>query len=775
MKIQPPEAGCDPCCRRNPGLRGLLWLGLWLWIVIFLAGPAAASQSTPLPPLERTDISKAWRVCAVPTQSTLEQVLAGDCLRVSEPATRTALGFDPRAFWMQVVLVNTSAQPSQRLLTVGHARLQEVSLFEVRGDQIVSRHESGISVPLADKPLAMARPAFELRFEPGEQKSLWLRVASQTTIDLKTELWSPREAYLVEQRLQFFETLALGLMLLCMLYSFGSFLLQREKLMLYFSGFMAAEFIVELCRTGLMQLYLWPVHWAFDARILGTAVALSLVSFTLLLRAFLHPIQRFPLTYRLYLLMVCLSLAGIGWSWLVDYRQGTQWWTATIPLTSTSVAALALLAGHRGQSSAKLLLQSFAVMLLIESVRIFSVLGWIETIDIGVLVTPWAIALATSFILINMNQRSVEVQAALAKSQLESAARLQFMSQMSHELRSPLTTMLGHLQLMKHEPLAPPVRGGIQAIWRDARQLLAMIDDILDYAKGSLGHKGLHPLPRRWGQLVRHIGQSASALAQTHGHPLVLTVTGASDAALMVDERRLQQVLNNLLTNAARYAQQGEIQLTCALEPSRDTDPGWAWRLNFSVSDRGEGIALQDQERIFEPFQRGPKAHLSSHKGIGMGLAIARQLVQNMGGAMHLNSQPGQGSCFSFHVLCAAALPEDFENLEQDPAMAPGLDDEWQSVNTVAPAQTPEPPEVLARPDDASLAVPRQLVANGQLSDLLDWATALEKASPGLTAYCQRVRQAAMELDMPMLQSLCAVSAPCPSSVPPPPRPATAP
>jgi signal transduction histidine kinase len=758
------------CARR----RWRHWL-CGLWLAFFSCGLAVASpQATDISQAERTALSKVWRVCAAPAQLTLEQVMAGDCQPVSEQATRTAWGFDPRALWMHAVLMNPSAQPSQRLLTVGHARLQEVSLFELRGEQGVSRRDSGLNVPLADKPLPMTRPAFDLHFEPGEQKTLWLRVASETTINLNTELWSPREAYFAEQRLQFFETLALGLMLLCMLYSFGSFLMQRDKLMLYFGVFMAAEIAVELSRFGLMQLYLWPVTWPFDPRLLATGVAVTLISFTLVLRHFLSPIQRFPKSYAIYLATVWIALAGVVWSLLVDYRVGTQWWTLALLPVVLSVVSLSLVARRDGQYSAKLLLQSFSVMLLIESVRIFAVLGWIET-DIGMLATPWSMALATSFILVNMNRRSNEVQAALTKSQLESDARLQFMSQMSHELRSPLTTMLGHLQLMKHEGMTAPVRSGVQAIWHDARQLLAMIDDILDYAKGKLGHKGLHPLPRRWGQLVRHIGQSASALAQTHGHPLVLTVTGASDAALMVDERRLQQVLNNLLTNAARYAQQGEIQLTCALEPSRDTDPGWAWRLNFSVSDRGEGIALQDQERIFEPFQRGPKAHLSSHKGIGMGLAIARQLVQNMGGAMHLNSQPGQGSCFSFHVLCAAALPEDFENLEQDPAMAPGLDDEWQSDNTVAPAQTLEQPEVLARPDEASLAVPRQLVANGQLSDLLDWATALEKASPGLTAYCQRVRQAAMELDMPMLQSLCAVSAPCPSSVPPPPRPATAP
>jgi len=759
-------------CHQGSWLR---WL-LGLWLVFCASGFAAAGiEVTPLPQLERADISTAWRICVTSAQTRLEQVVAGDCSELTQRGSKTAWGFDRRAFWMHLELVNTSDQPSQRVLTIGQPRMQEVSLFEFRGDQLVSRRESGISVPLADKPLAMTRPAFDLRFEPGEHKSLWLRVASQTSINLNTELFSPREAHYVELRLQFFETLALGLMLLCILYSLGSFLMQREKLMLYFSAFMAAELIIEVNRFGLMQLYLWPAHWALDPRVLGLGVILTLVSFTLVLQNFLSPIQRYKKAYAIYMLSIAVTLAGVGWSLVVDYRVGTEWFTLALIPVAVSVIGLSLIARNNGQKSANLLLQSFSLLLLVESLRIFSLLGRID-IDIGMLATPWAMALSTSFILINVQQRSAEMRAALVKSQNESDARLHFMSQMSHELRSPLTTMLGHLQLMKHEPLAPPVSSGIQAIWRDAKQLLAMIDDILDYAKGSLGHQSLHPVPRTWGQLVQHIRQSADILAQTKHNRLVWTEHGAKETPLLVDERRLQQVLNNLLTNAARYTHGGEIRLVCNLQQMRVTSPTAGWRLNFSVTDTGEGIAFEDQKRIFEPFQRGSKAHLSSHKGMGMGLAIASQLVRSMGGEMNLNSTPGQGSCFSFHVVCPQAIDEDFENLEDDHALIHQNEDDWQTdKNATTQADDAEPAEVFVRPADTQLATLKQLVDNGQLSDMLDWATALEQTSPELAAYCRRVRQAAMELDMPMLQSLSVVNAPGPSSAQPPPQPAAAP
>ncbi|MEY4137880.1 MAG: hypothetical protein RLZZ371_62, partial [Pseudomonadota bacterium] len=721
--------------------------------------------------------SKAWQVCAMPLHSTLDQVVASDCLHGAQQAPKLSWGFDPRAFWMHVIVTNASDHPNDRLLTIGHPRLQAVTLFELRDGKLVSRRDSGINVPLANKPLPMTRPAFDLHFGPGEHKNLWLRVASESPINLDTELWSPREGLLVEQKLQFFETLALGLMLLCMLYSFWAFMIQRERLMLYFGLFMLSELIVELSRFGLMQLYLWPADQAFDLRIVAIAVACALVSFTLVLRTLLHPIQRFPVLYGIYLITIGCGLAGVGWSLLVDYRIGAQWWTMTLLPAILSVVGLSVSAHRQQQASAKILLQSFSVLLLIEFLRVFTALGLIESIAIDLLATPWAIALATSFILVNMIRSSADIQAALKKTQSESNARLHFMSQMSHELRSPLTTMLGHVKLMRHESMTQPVHIGLQAIWRDAMQLLAMIDDILDYARGSLGYKGLHPLPRTWGQLMEHIKQSADILTQTNNNHLMWSEHGAKETALLVDERRLQQVLNNLLTNAARYTHRGEIRLSCNLQQIRITDLTPNWRLSFSVTDSGEGIALEDQKRIFEPFQRGSKAHLSSHKGMGMGLAIASQLVHSMGGEMSLSSQPGQGSCFSFHVVCAQAVPEDFENMQEGHAFIDLQEDEWQvGKNAVTQPDHLEPARVLMHPTDAQLAILKQLVDNGQLSDLLDWASALEQASPELAAYCRRVRQAAMALDMPMLHNLCSpLNAPCPSSAPPPPPPATAP
>ena len=753
-----------------------IWLVMFL-LVLGLSGTAVgASSNTNISRLEHADISSLWQVCTSPTQQTLEQVIEGNCVHAEQQAQRMSWGFDPRAFWMHVSLVNDSDNRVDRLLTIGHPRLQEVTLFELRDGKLAERRDSGINIPLANKRLPMTRPAFDLHFEPGEHKNLWLRVASESPINLDTELWSEREGFLVEQKLQFFETLALGLMLLCMLYSFWAFMIQREKLMLYFGLFMLSELIVELSRFGLLQLYLWPTDQAFDLRIVAIAVACALISFTLVLRALLHPIQRFPVMYGIYLITIGCGLAGVGWSLLVDYRLGAQWWTMTLLPAILSVVGLSVSAHRQRQASAKILLQSFSVLLLIEFLRVFTALGLIESIAIDLLATPWAIALATSFILVNMIRSSADIQAALKKTQTESNARLQFMSQMSHELRSPLTTMLGHVKLMRHENMTQPVHIGLQAIWRDAIQLLAMIDDILDYAKGSLGHKSLHPMPRTWEQLVQHIRQSAEILTQTNGNRLIFSAQGPLETPLMVDERRLQQVLNNLLTNAARYTHHGKIFLSCALEQLRDADSTLTWRLNFSVTDTGEGIALEDQQRIFEPFQRGSKAHLSSHKGMGMGLAIVSQLVRSMGGEMRLNSKPGEGSSFSLHIACVQALPEDFENMEEDHALIDWFDVEWPAaphgIDHPEASSTDAP---MAQPTETQRATLKQLVDNGQLSDMLDWASALEQASPELADYCRRVRQAAMELDMPTLQALCIVNAPCPSSAPPPPRPAAAP
>ncbi len=724
----------------------LRWmLGWWFGLIpvwAFAAGP----QPVDVTLQDRQNVTHTAGVCFAAPSATLEQVQGGQCQPVSIPQRHTSLGFDTHAWWLKLDLHNPSASWVERWLVTGHPRLQQVSMFDTSPEKQGAERRSGIHTPQNQKPLSLAKPAFDIELAPGEHKTVWLRVASESSIDIGTELWPPKMAAAHQQRIQFFTALALGVMLLCMAYSLASYAMLREPVTLYFSLFMLAELWVELARDGALQLHLWPENWPFDLRFFAAACGAAVVCFALFIRAFLPPAGRQQLAYRVYLGTVAIFLAGVVWCLFVDYRQGARLWTMVLLPMAVAVVGVSVLAWREGVASARLLLQSFLLMLLVESIRVLSILGWVEIAEFDEAINPWAFALATAFIMVSTHRRSREIQNSLQASQRESAARLQFMSQMSHELRSPLTTLLGRVRLLTDMATTLDVRRAARAMGRDAAALLANIDDILDYARGSAGRWQLQPRAQNWGRLLRHIEQGARVLAQANGNRFSFDLQGPPDALFMIDERRLQQVLDNLLTNAARYTQNGDISLNCWLENTPTNTQGWV--LCFAVRDSGPGVPAQDQNRIFEPFERGAQAQLTEHKGIGMGLAIARQLIETMGGTLALNSQPGQGATFTVRLPCRSANPQDLADTPQQE-----VQDTWLgNFSDEAPPLEPDLPA--ERPAQSHLKALGLLIENGQITDIVDWAHALKQDLPDCIAYSEAVKQAATDLDFPRLRQL---------------------
>lgn len=148
-------------------------------------------------------------------------------------------------------------------------------------------------------------------------------------------------------------------------------------------------------------------------------------------------------------------------------------------------------------------------------------------------------------------------------------------------------------------------------------------ENIPVYAQGTAGKQRLHCSARNWFGLTERIEQRSKVLAQVNGNRLVIRSSGPGQAMFLVDERRLLQVLSNLLTNAASYCRSGVIELTCRIEQVKASDD---WSLSFAVSDTGPEIAPEDQQRIFHPFERGIEAHLSHHKGNRLPVQLQHRL-----------------------------------------------------------------------------------------------------------------------------------------------------
>lgn len=225
----------------------------------------------------------------------------------------------------------------------------------------------------------------------------------------------------------------------------------------------------------------------------------------------------------------------------------------------------------------------------------------------------------------------------------------EFVATVSHELRTPLTAIAGALGLLRARASGSLDAQSAQLLAiaaRNAERLARLIDEILDLERLEAGRIELRPAVCAAGDLIRESILGVQPLLDRSG---IRMAVHADDVPVLADRDRAIQVLTNLLSNAIKFSPRG----AAIAVQARETATG----VLFSVQDQGRGIPPQDLDRIFQPFQQIDPADARQHGGAGLGLAIVRALVEQMGGHVWVESQVGQGSRFSF-TLPAGARPE---------------------------------------------------------------------------------------------------------------------
>jgi len=223
-------------------------------------------------------------------------------------------------------------------------------------------------------------------------------------------------------------------------------------------------------------------------------------------------------------------------------------------------------------------------------------------------------------------------------------AKDQFLAKVSHEIRNPMNSISGFIELIQGSNLNQDQQQYLRIINSSAHDLLRIINDILDFSRMVSGKLEIGNYGFRLSDILEDIESSFKPQACTKNIKFTIDIEKGTPVSLLGDGGRLKQVLKNLVDNALKYTQHGEVTLGVSFLKQNDDRV----KIHFSVKDTGQGIPLQDQERIFNPYEQLKR---DSTKGIGLGLTISRQLVSLMGGGeIEVKSEVGKGSTFSFSI-----------------------------------------------------------------------------------------------------------------------------
>ena len=674
-----------------------------------------------------------------------------------QPSTVAApnLGFTASAIWLRLTLESALPERATYYLEVAYPLLDRVTLFS-DDQQAVTRHDTGDRLPFGSRLLDTRMFVFPLMLEPNRPTTLYLRVETESAMNLPLLLLS--QSQLTERIATEYSVLALyyGVLVMLIVYNLYHYIRLRDTNALLYVLFIGNYIAFQLALNGISFQYFWPTStWWANAN-LPFFISTTCLAGTLFTRSILNTARFTPRIHRLLGGLLWLTALGAALALLAPYQ-----WAIKFAVGLVFSLVIFVFAGIRislmGFRPARYYTLAWAVSLtgmVVYSLKTFGVLptNFITTwsTQIG---SAWdaiilAFAISDRFYLIEDEKRQVQAsaRAQLAESnrklnqlnaELESRvaaglkelrvtveqlrteaevrrvaerkadaanrAKSEFLANMSHEIRTPMNAIIGFVHLLSRTDLVHAQRDYLRKIDQASRALLAIINDILDFSKIEAGRIDLELAPFRLTQLLDKVHSLVELSAADKGLALELHRSGPADCCLIGDEGRLAQVLVNLLANAIKFTASGQVRLYLDCAP-KDAD---GVMIHFSVEDTGIGIAPDQLPQLFEPFTQADASVTRRFGGTGLGLTISQRLVQQMGGEIRVQSKLGEGSCFHFALKLRHAA--------SDPGPDQDIDPDTNSPHSGEPGTDAAPPSDTPQLERAAL-----LQAVQELAALLD-------------------------------------------------------
>ncbi len=580
---------------------------------------------------------------------------------------QSSLRFSPGnlggTLWLRIPIDNTGP-PVQQLLRMGPTLLQAVEFWQKNGEEVIDHQRSGLRIPMAERRLPEQEILFPLTLTSG-RNVLYLRLYNRTHSLPYIELWDVpswnRYHALFNMRTGLIYGIKLVLIPLILIQAVWS----HQRGGLYLGLALCSYLLYEATYEGLAALWLWPQQPMLSLIMSPLSLSLGMIFITLfvldavpyrgstkLWRKFLWAVPAIPL----------LSLAGLV---LSDFNYNSYWMSGMVIAMSLILLTFILKAWHRGFRFAPYIWLILSLVAAAILVRIGVATGvWIGLYPVDLWLTSFLVIIVSTLLVAVQTVQLRHLDGLLARNLREigqardqanraSRSKSLLLARISHDLRTPLHTLMGYIDLAQRERPEGVMGRYLKMMASSAQKMVMLIDELLQFARGEEGRLELNLRPAFLHGLIQPLCAQAESLAAAHDNEFRLAADlEEAGMVVIIDSERLYSVLINLLSNACRATITGIVTLSV----QSHVENGRV-RLNFAVRDTGPGIAPEDQERIFLPFEHGS----SDVHSVGLGLAIARQLVRLMGGELQLSSQPGIGADFHFSLMVAQAHEADVQ------------------------------------------------------------------------------------------------------------------
>ena len=629
----------------------LLWIGL-LVSTFAVAGPLELrdEQGSGYRPVFEYLVDEGGA-------ATLPEIrkLPDDAFRTSGPRG-VALGFIKGAVWLRFDVLNRSVGDTTWLLQLTDPLLDDIQVYqEMAGGQW---RESRMGDRHALAPDAVDALTPLLRITPAQDRvtTYYLRIQSKSSMLVDLRLLTAQQFYQVSMVSFLGYGAMFGIMVAMCLYNLFLFVSLRDTNYLLYVVSITSTGLFLASLSGHAPRWLWPDYRPWSEEIFQVIVAVTLVAGLAFCARFLEAKRYAPGLYKTILVLIILAASTVPLSALMGFQSSINLTGAVSASAGTVGLATAVACLARGQRSARFYLVAWAGYCIGTVFTAARQHGFVDNSFVAVHGMEMGAVLETVLISFALSDRYNEMKQAKERAQHEVAESLrrmdrlkdEFLANTSHELRTPLQGIIGLAESMidgAAGKISDAAASNLAMIVNSGQRLASLVNDILDFSKMRSHELVLRKKPVDLHVAVDVVMRLSAPLAEVKSLELINEVD-SSIPGVLADEDRLQQILHNLIGNAVKFTDSGTVRV-------RAIDEGG--RVRVQVIDTGPGIAVADQERIFESFEQVEESATRVHGGTGLGLAVTRNLVQLHGSNIELDSRIGEGSTFSFVLQTAAA------------------------------------------------------------------------------------------------------------------------